>query len=45
VSRGGFHIWPEGMGDPTHPRLSAEADLPVGEAQVVRERELATAPP
>lgn len=26
---GGFHIWPEGMADPTHPRLSEEADLPV----------------
>ena len=27
--RGGFHIWPEGMADPTRPQLSAEADLPV----------------
>lgn len=26
--RGGFHIWPEAMGDPTQQRLSAEADLP-----------------
>ena len=26
---GGFNIWPEGMPDPTQPKLSAEADLPV----------------
>jgi hypothetical protein len=40
---GGFHIWPEGMEDPTRPRLKAEADLPaeaddvapVGEGVVV----------
>ena len=29
VSTGGFHIWPEGMPDPTEPALSEEADLPV----------------
>ena len=28
-SRGGFHIWPEGMPDPSLPQLSAQADLPV----------------
>jgi hypothetical protein len=27
--RGGFHIWPEGMGDPTQQRLSAAADPPL----------------
>lgn len=27
--RGGFHIWPEGMADPTKPRMAAEEDLPV----------------
>jgi hypothetical protein len=27
--RGGFHIWPEGMGDPTQPHLEEEADLPL----------------
>ena len=27
--KGGFHIWPEGMSDPTRPALSAEAELPV----------------
>ena len=26
---GGFHIWPEGMADPTQPRLAEEADVPV----------------
>lgn len=25
---GGFHIWPEGMGNPSEPGLSAEADVP-----------------
>ncbi len=25
---GGFHIWPEGMGDPTDEHLTEEADLP-----------------
>lgn len=27
--KGGFHIWPEGMPDPTQSTLVAEADLPV----------------
>ncbi|HEV3203092.1 MAG TPA: hypothetical protein VGY77_01855 [Gemmataceae bacterium] len=27
-SRGGFHIWPEGMPDPTGNHLKAEADVP-----------------
>ena len=27
--KGGFHIWPEGMADPTRPALAEEADLPV----------------
>jgi hypothetical protein len=27
-SRGGFHIWPEGMADPTGHELTEEADLP-----------------
>ena len=26
--RGGFHIWPVAMGDPTQPRRSEEVDLP-----------------
>ena len=27
--RGGFHVWPEGMHDPTEPELSEEAEPPV----------------
>jgi hypothetical protein len=27
--RGGFHIWPVGMADPTHPSLTEEAEPPV----------------
>jgi hypothetical protein len=29
VRHGGFHIWPEGMADPTQPVLHEAADLPV----------------
>jgi hypothetical protein len=29
IGSGGFHIWPEGMPDPTQPALSEQADLPV----------------
>lgn len=35
--KGGFHIWPEGTGEPTEPALSAEADLPVKESVKVGE--------
>jgi len=28
AQRGGFHIWPEGMPDPSRPELSEQADLP-----------------
>ena len=28
-AKGGFHIWPEGMADPTQPHLSEEAELPL----------------
>lgn len=27
--RGGFHIWPEGMDDPTKPRMTTSEDLPI----------------
>jgi hypothetical protein len=37
TTKGGFHIWPEGMSDPTEPALSAEADLPVKETVKVGE--------
>jgi len=29
VFTGGFHIWPEGMADPTRPELAEEADVPI----------------
>jgi hypothetical protein len=29
IRAGGFHIWPEGMADPTRPALREEADLPL----------------
>lgn len=32
---GGFHIWPEGMPDPTGDRLSEEADVPVDDREPV----------
>ena len=28
IDRGGFHLWPEGMADPTGSHLGAEADAP-----------------
>jgi len=34
IWRGGFHIWPEGMPDPTGDQLREEADVPV-EAELV----------
>jgi hypothetical protein len=33
--RGGFHIWPEAMPDPTQPHLAEEADLPIHVDEVV----------
>ena len=35
LARGGFHIWPEGMGDPTNEYLVAEADLPIAQDELV----------
>jgi hypothetical protein len=35
LSKGGFHIWPEGMGDPTNEHLVAEADLPAPAEELV----------
>jgi hypothetical protein len=37
---GGFHIWPEGMADPTQPRLAEEADVPIEDVAPEREPEL-----
>ena len=33
LDRGGFHIWPKGVDDPTQRRLHAEQDLPVEELE------------
>ena len=33
--RGGFHIWPEGMANPSGDQLSEEADLPVHVEELV----------
>jgi hypothetical protein len=38
---GGFHIWPEGMSDPTQPAMSAEAEVPVEPEAVEAEGVLA----
>lgn len=35
LQRGGFHIWPKGFGEPTDDHLSAEAELPAGDAEFV----------
>jgi hypothetical protein len=41
---GGFHIWPEGMADPTGAHLSAAAELPVAEEEDAPAREEVAAP-
>ncbi len=38
--RGGFHIWPEGMPDPTKPALSEEAEAPIHVDDLVEVEEL-----
>ncbi|MBI3822082.1 MAG: hypothetical protein HY289_05300 [Planctomycetes bacterium] len=38
LTRGGFHIWPEGMGDPTTDHLVEEADLPAPQEELVEVR-------
>ena len=35
VAKGGFHIWPEGQGDPTNEHLAAEAELPAPTEELV----------
>lgn len=35
LDRGGFHIWPEGMGDPSDDHLVEEADVPVAEPELI----------
>ena len=35
LARGGFHIWPEGLGDPTIDHLAEEAELPAPAGELV----------
>jgi hypothetical protein len=42
--RGGFHIWPEGMADPTGSHLTEAVDLPVVIEEEVTSREPVGAP-
>ena len=37
--RGGFHIWPEGMSDPSNSHLAEEAELPVPVTETVEAEE------
>jgi hypothetical protein len=39
AQRGGFHIWPEGMADPTSPHLSEEADVPITVGEPIEEEQ------
>jgi hypothetical protein len=41
---GGFHIWPEGMPDPSKPQLSASADLPAVVEEEVERHETVAVP-
>ncbi len=45
TARGGFHIWPEALPDPTLERLSEEADVPGGELVEVGARLTHRPPP
>jgi hypothetical protein len=44
AQRGGFHIWPEGMADPSQPQLTEQADPPVVVDELFEVEEPATAP-
>ena len=44
AQKGGFHIWPEGMRDPTNPELTEEADLPITVEELVEEEAPAEVP-
>ena len=35
ITRGGFHIWPEEMSDPTEQHLVEHADVPVAEGELI----------
>jgi hypothetical protein len=36
LARGGFHIWPEGLGDPTNEHLYEEAEPPAPREELVQ---------
>ncbi len=42
--RGGFHIWPEGMPDPTQSHLASKAKLPTPAKEKVQTEELVPEP-
>jgi hypothetical protein len=44
IGRGGFHIWPEGMADPSQPQLSEEAEPPLIVDEVAEPSEPVTVP-
>lgn len=44
ICRGGFHIWPEGMLDPSRPQLTEQADLPIAVEEIVETLEPVGAP-
>ena len=44
IGKGGFHIWPEGMADPTGSHLTEAADLPAAIEEEVTIREEVAAP-
>jgi hypothetical protein len=42
--RGGFHIWPEGMSDPTHRHLSEQAETPLSVSEPAESEERVAEP-
>jgi hypothetical protein len=39
LHRGGFHIWPEGLSDPTQPELTEGADVPAPVEEIIEAEE------
>jgi hypothetical protein len=44
AQRGGFHIWPEGMADPSHPHLAEAIDLPIFQEELEEVKEEVAVP-
>lgn len=44
VQRGGFHIWPEGMHDPTGSHLAEHAEIPLPQKEAVESEERVAEP-